>query len=124
MRSKTLCLNEIRNITFNDRRFGGSKMVVGAFPLVKLGFIFVKQISKPIANGIANRARKSKIFRNYVCIPIAQLFHIFDVKVKMRALNLGKVQNVKKLDEKNAIDTGAQASCIYFISLFLLSQII
>merc|ERR1712141_748000 len=65
-------------------------------------------MGKPIANGIANRARKSKLFRNYVCIPVAQLFHWYDVKVRMRVLNLGKVSNVPKLDEKKAIETGAQ----------------
>ena len=48
-------------------------MAIGAFPLAKLGFVLVKQISKPIANGIANRARKSKLFRNYICIPVISL---------------------------------------------------
>ena len=87
-------------------------MVVGAFPLAKLGFVLVKQISKPIANGIANRARKSKTFRDYVCIPVAQFFHWYDVKVRMRALQLGKVSSVPKLDEKKAIETGAQVNYI------------
>jgi len=85
-------------------------MAIGAFPLVKLGILLVKQISKPIANGVASRAEKSKAFRNYVCIPIAQLFHLYDVKVRMRVLNLGKVskEKVPKLNEKKAIETGAQ----------------
>ena len=89
------------------------KMAIGAFPLAKLGFVLVKQISKPIANGIANRARKSKLFRNYICIPVAQLFHWYDVKVRMRVLNLGKVSNVPKLDEKKAIETGSQVSTLF-----------
>ena len=88
-------------------------MAIGAFPLAKLGFVLVKQISKPIANGIANRARKSKLFRNYICIPVAQLFHWYDVKVRMRVLNLGKVSNVPKLDEKKAIETGSQVSTLF-----------
>ena len=83
-------------------------MAIGAFPLAKLAFIVIKQVSKPIATGIASRARKSKIFRNYVCMPPAQLFHWYDVKIRMKALNLGKVSNVPKLDEKKAIETGAQ----------------
>ena len=72
-------------------------MVAPAFPLVKLGFLFVKQISKPLANGIANRARNSKFFRNYVILPTAQLFHWVDVKLRMRILNLGKVTKVPKV---------------------------
>jgi len=83
-------------------------MAVGAFPAAKLGLVLIKQISKPIANGIANRARKSKRFREWFCIPVAQFFHWYDVKVRMRVLNLGKVTSVPKLDEKKAIETGAQ----------------
>ena len=96
-------------------RSDGSGMAIGAFPLAKLGFVLVKQISKPIANGIASRARKSKLFRNYICIPVAQFFHWYDVKIRMRVLNLGKVTSVPKLDEKKAIETGAQVIS-YFIN--------
>ena len=86
-------------------------MVAGvAFPAAKLGVLVIKQITKPLANSIANRAVKSPFFRNYICIPTANFFHILDVKVRMRILNLGKVTKVKKLDEKKAIDTGAQVS--------------
>ena len=85
-------------------------MAVGAFPLAKLGFVVLKQISKPIANSIASRARKSKFFRNYICMPPAQFFHWYDVKIRMKVLNIGKVTSVPKLDEKKAIETGAQVS--------------
>jgi len=83
-------------------------MAVGAFPAAKLGLVLIKQISKPIANSIAGRARKSKLFREYFCIPVAQFFHWYDVKVRMRVIGLGKVTSVPKLDEKKAIETGAQ----------------
>lgn len=83
-------------------------MAIGAFPLAKLGFVLIKQITKPIANSIAKRARASRIFRHYICLPPAQFFHWYDVKIRMRVLNLGKVSSVPKLDEKKAIETGAQ----------------
>ena len=83
-------------------------MVAPAFPLAKLGFLAIKQVSKPLANAVANRGRKSKFFRNFVILPVAQFFHFLDVKVRMRILNLGKVTKVPKLDEKKAIDTGSQ----------------
>ena len=79
-----------------------------AFPLVKLSILLVKQISKPLAKSITNRATKSPFFREYFCIPLAQLFHLSDVKIRMKILKLGKVQKVPKLDEKKAIETGAQ----------------
>ena len=85
-------------------------VAAAAFPIAKLGILLVKQISKPLANSITSRARKSKVFRDYFCIPMAQFFHWADVKIRMRILNLGKVQNVPKLDEKKAIETGAQVS--------------
>ena len=72
-------------------------MVAPAFPLAKLGFLAIKQISKPLANAVANRGRKSKIFRNFVVLPVAQFFHFLDVKVRMRILNLGKVTKVPKV---------------------------
>ena len=84
--------------------------MVAAFPLAKLGVLVIKQVSKPLANAIAKRARSSRIFRDFICIPSAQLFHWADVKVRMRILNLGKVTKVPKLDEKKAIDTGSQVS--------------
>ena len=81
--------------------------MVAAFPLAKLGVLVVKQISKPLANAIAKRARNSSFFKKCV-ITSANIFHWADVKVRMRILNLGKVTKVPKLDEKKAIDTGAQ----------------
>jgi hypothetical protein len=72
------------------------------------------QISKPLANSITSRARKSRVFRDYFCIPIAQFFHWCDVKIRWKILHLGKVQNVPKLDEKKAIETGAQVGAAFF----------
>lgn len=86
-------------------------MAVGAaFPLAKLGFLVVKQVSKPIAKSIAERAKVSPFFKNWVCIPVAQLFHFYEVRVKMAALNLGtgKVTKVPKLSETQAVQQGAE----------------
>ena len=82
--------------------------MVAAFPLAKLGVLVIKQVSKPLANALAKRARNSKFFKEWVMLPIANVFHWADVKVRMRILNLGKVTKVPKLDEKKAIDTGSQ----------------
>lgn len=90
--------------------------MVAAFPLIKLGVLLVKQVTKPLANSIARRARSSKFFREKFCVPVAQLFHWYDVKVRMRILNMGKVTKVPKLDEQKAIDTGAQVSVILILS--------
>ena len=86
-------------------------MAVGAaFPLAKLGFLVVKQVSKPIAKSIAERAKVSPFFKNWICIPVAQLFHFYEVRVKMATLNLGtgKVTKVPKLSETQAVQQGAE----------------
>jgi hypothetical protein len=81
--------------------------VPGAFPIVKLGALAIRQIAKPLANLMKERARTSPFFRTYICMPPAQFYHWLEVNVKMRMLNLGKPKDVKKLDENAAIDLGA-----------------
>ena len=86
-------------------------MAVGAaFPLAKLGFLVIRQVSKPIAKSIAERAKVSPFFKNWVCIPVAQLFHFYEVRMKMATLNLGtgKVTKVPKLSETQAVQQGAE----------------
>jgi len=83
--------------------------MVAAFPVAKLGFLFVKQISKPVAKQIAARAKSSRLFRDYVCIPVAQLFHWYEVKLKVQMMNVGgKVTKVPKLNEAKAIEQGSE----------------
>lgn len=47
-------------------------MVVGAFPAVKLAVLAFKQLSKPIANIMKERAKSHPFFRKYICMPPAQ----------------------------------------------------
>lgn len=82
-------------------------MVVGAFPAAKLGVLAMKQISKPIANLLKERAKNSPFFRKYVCMPPAQFYNWMEVKTKMWAMNLGKPTTVPVLNEAMAIDLGA-----------------
>jgi hypothetical protein len=48
------------------------RMVVGAFPIAKLGTLLVRQVSKPIANMLIRRAKNYPFFRQYRCMPPAQ----------------------------------------------------
>lgn len=47
-------------------------MAVGVFPAFKLGVLFVKQISKPLAKFLVSQAKAHPLFRTYVIIPPAQ----------------------------------------------------
>ncbi|EPY84979.1 hypothetical protein CB1_000420007 [Camelus ferus] len=48
-------------------------MVVGAFPMAKLLYLGIRQVSKPLANRIKEAARRSEFFKTYICLPPAQL---------------------------------------------------
>lgn len=82
-------------------------MVVGVFPALKLGVLFVKQISKPIAKFLVSQAKNHPVFRTYFIIPPAQFYHWAEVKAKMYVMNLGKPTKVAKLNEAMAIELGA-----------------
>ncbi|XP_072766817.1 optic atrophy 3 protein homolog [Anoplolepis gracilipes] len=82
-------------------------MPVGVFPALKLGVLFVKQISKPLAKFLVNQAKSHPIFRTYFIIPPAQFYHWAEVKAKMYIMNLGKPTKVAKLNETMAIELGA-----------------
>lgn len=82
-------------------------MVVGAFPIAKLGALLIRQISKPIANVCKERAKNNPFFRTYVCMPPAQFYNWCEVKAKMWILNLGKPVNIPVLSQEMAIDLGA-----------------
>ena len=47
-------------------------MVVGAFPIAKLLYLGVRQMSKPVANRIKAGAVRSEFFKTYICLPPAQ----------------------------------------------------
>ncbi|XP_043483320.1 putative OPA3-like protein CG13603 [Leptopilina heterotoma] len=82
-------------------------MVVGVFPALKLGVLFIKQISKPIAKLLVTQAKNHPVFRTYFIIPPAQFYHWAEVKAKMYVMNLGKPTKVAKLNEAMAIELGA-----------------
>lgn len=46
--------------------------MVAPFPLAKLLTLVMRQTAKPVAKGIKSLARKSDLFRKYVCVLPAQ----------------------------------------------------
>ncbi|XP_043271677.1 putative OPA3-like protein CG13603 [Venturia canescens] len=82
-------------------------MAVGVFPALKLGVLFIKQISKPLAKMLVTQAKNHAVFRTYFIIPPAQFYHWAEVKTKMYIMNLGKPTKVAKLNEQMAIELGA-----------------
>ncbi|XP_074075383.1 optic atrophy 3 protein [Macrotis lagotis] len=82
-------------------------MVVGAFPMAKLLYLGVRQISKPLAQRIKEGARRSQFFRTYICLPPAQLYHWVEMRTKMRILGF-RGATIKPLNEEAAAELGAE----------------
>ncbi|XP_068173937.1 optic atrophy 3 protein homolog [Antennarius striatus] len=82
-------------------------MVVGAFPIAKLLYLGVRQLSKPVANRIKAGARRSDFFRNYICLPPAKLYHWIEMRTKMRIVGF-RDATIKPLNEDAASELGAE----------------
>lgn len=82
-------------------------VALGAFPAAKLGALLLRQVSKPIANFVKERAKQSPVFRSYVCMPPAQFYNWCEVKMKMYFMNLGTAGKVQPLSETMAIELGS-----------------
>ncbi|XP_015444815.1 optic atrophy 3 protein isoform X2 [Pteropus alecto] len=82
-------------------------MVVGAFPMAKLLYLGIRQISKPLANRMKEAARRSEFFKTYICLPPAQLYHWAEMRAKLRIMGLN-TEAVKPLNEAAAVELGAE----------------
>ncbi|KAM9317641.1 optic atrophy 3 protein homolog [Pholidichthys leucotaenia] len=82
-------------------------MVVGAFPIAKLLYLGVRQLSKPVANRLKAGARRSEFFKTYICLPPAQLYHWVEMRAKMRIMGF-KGATIKPLNEEAAAELGAE----------------
>jgi len=81
-----------------------------AFPLAKLAVVTVRQAGRPLARMVEKLANRSSAFRRMVCLPLAQFYHHYEVKMKLAALNLGvgKVTKVTKLSEEKAVKQASE----------------
>lgn len=66
-------------------------------PLVKVGILVIKQVTKPVAGQIKVFATNHPVFRKY-CIQFAQFYNASEVRLTMR-LRGHTVQEVKPLEE-------------------------
>ncbi|KAG7256075.1 hypothetical protein CRUP_005378 [Coryphaenoides rupestris] len=82
-------------------------MVVGAFPIAKLLYLGVRQLSKPLAGRMKAGARRSDFFKTYICLPPAQLYHWIEMRSKMRIMGF-RGASIKPLNEEAAAELGAE----------------
>jgi hypothetical protein len=98
--------------------------LIAGMPLVKLGYLLIRTIAKPIGSGIKRQAREHPSFRN-ACIVIAQSYHRAEIRLK-RGLEANKKRLplphnrplhgvdtdiepiIRPLDESKAVEVGSE----------------
>jgi len=96
----------------------------------KLLYMYVKRLAQPLATRLIARSKHNDNFKNYLCLPPANLYHFYEAKVKFRVLNIGKIRmkKVPKLLEKDAIILGANLLSEFVIyavaSAFALNEVL
>lgn len=74
--------------------------------LIKLGYLFIKSIAKPVSNVVKKQAVNNKTFRQG-CLNLAQRYHQWEVKLRRRLQGGIAIEHVKPLEESKAIELGA-----------------
>ncbi|KAG0324491.1 hypothetical protein BGZ99_001739 [Dissophora globulifera] len=72
---------------------------------VKLGFLAIRTIAKPIANSIKSYSVKHPKFKD-ACISVAQFSHKTEMQLKMKFLGY-KVESIRPLNDARAVEMGA-----------------
>lgn len=80
-----------------------------SIPLVKLGYLIVRTLSKPIAKIVQQQAANHPSFRA-ACTRLSQSYHRMEVRLKSRANDKHgqgqAVEDIKPLSEEKAIQFG------------------
>ena len=82
-------------------------MVYGTFPFAKFTFLMIKQITNHVHKRIVIHAQKSRVLRNYMCLPLAKWYSICDIRIRYRHQNWRKIQKEATPDERKSVENGA-----------------
>lgn len=75
---------------------------------MKLAKMCLKFVAKPLSNRARQKAKNSPFFRNYMCIPPANLYHWCEENMSTLSKNItGKSVSIPRLPESSAIELGA-----------------
>ena len=79
-------------------------------PLIKLGYLLIRTVAKPVANIIKKQTKNHPVFRS-ACVRLAQTYHKNEIKMSRRLGGASKAVTeaaVRPLDEQKAIEVGAK----------------
>lgn len=78
-------------------------------PLIKLGYLLIRTVAKPVANVMKQQTKNHPGFRS-MCVRLAQTYHRTEIKMSRRLGGASKAVTeaaVRPLDEQKAIEVGA-----------------
>lgn len=80
-------------------------------PLVKIGYLFLRTVAKPVASMVKKQAKDRPAFRR-ACSQLAQLYHRLEVRLRRGLASNSPAESnasahIKPLDEQKAIELGA-----------------
>ena len=78
-------------------------------PLIKLGYLLIRTVAKPVANVLKQQTKNHPVFRS-ACVRLAQTYHRSEIKMSRRLGGASKAVTeaaVRPLDEQKAIEVGA-----------------
>ncbi|KAH8264274.1 hypothetical protein KR038_005891 [Drosophila bunnanda] len=99
-------------------------MVVGAFPLAKLGLLGIKHIAKPITTLIKRTAVRNPAFKTLVVSPSATVYHNVSVRTKLWMMGMRQPRFVPPLNKAMSVEMGSDLlgeMSIFLIGAFLLT---
>ncbi|KXS16394.1 optic atrophy 3-like protein [Gonapodya prolifera JEL478] len=73
---------------------------------VKIGFLAIRMIAKPITNGIKSTAKNHPGFKQF-CVTVAQTYHNVDIRLNATLMGGPKPETVRPLTEAKAVELGA-----------------
>lgn len=94
-------------------------------PLIKLGYLLIRTVAKPVANILKQQTKSHPAFRS-ICVRLAQTYHTTEIKMSRRLGGASKAISesaVRPLDEQKAIDVGANflgETLVFFVAGTLL----
>lgn len=77
--------------------------------LIKLGYLLIRTVAKPVANILKQQTKTHPVFRS-ICVRLAQTYHRTEIKMARRLGGASKAVSesaVRPLDEQKAIEVGA-----------------
>ena len=98
------------------------------FPLIKLAYLVVKAVSKPVSQQLARTARHGRLLGPWVCTPLGRAVHTLQCRLKLRELGVGGALRAKvpHMEETKAAEAGAEVLAevilVSLVSVFLVYQ--